>query len=166
MEIQKIETFLPYLDTIHERTVRVVKAIPPEKLEWRHTEGVFSPGDLARHIAAVERYTFTENALGRPSRYPGCGSELADGLDNVIAFMERMHCEAVDLLKTMTPEMLVGKGVSPAGVPITAWKLLRAMVEHEIHHRGELYVYLALAGVPRPPLYGVTEPELRSRSVV
>ncbi len=27
-----------------------------------------------------------------------------------------------------------------------------------------MYVYLALLGIPRPPLYGVTEPELRSRS--
>jgi uncharacterized damage-inducible protein DinB len=35
------------------------------------------------------------------------------------------------------------------------------MIEHEVHHRGEIYVYLALLGVPRPPLYGVTEPELR-----
>jgi len=165
MEIQNIETFLPYLETIRDRTMRVVKSIPPDKLEWRHTEGVFSPGDLARHIAAVERFTFTENALGRPSRYPGCGPEIAAGLDSVIAFMERSHREAVELLKTLTPEMLAGKGVSPAGVPITAWKLLRAMVEHEIHHRGELYVCLALLGVPRPPLYGVTEPELRSRSV-
>ena len=166
MEIQNIDTFLPYLETIRERTMRVLKAIPPKKLEWRHAEDVFSPGDLARHIAAVERYTFTENALGRPSRYSGCSRDLADGLDNVIAFMERMHREATDQLKTLTPEMLAGKGVSPTGVPITAWKLLRAMVEHEIHHRGEMYVYLALLGVPRPPLYGVTELELKSRSAL
>lgn len=165
MEIQNIETFLPYFETIRERTMRVLKAVPARKLEWRHTEGVFSPGDLARRLAAVERYTFTENALGRPSRYPGCGPELADGLENVISYMERMHSEAIGLLKMLTPEMLAGKGVSPTGVPITAWKLLRAMVEHEIHHRGEMYVYLALLGIPRPPLYGVTEPELRSRSV-
>jgi uncharacterized damage-inducible protein DinB len=165
MEIQNIETFLPYLDSIRQRTMRVLRAVPADKLEWRHTDGVFSSGDLARHIAAVERYTFTENVLGRPSRYRGCGPELADGKENVIAFMERTHAEAVDLLKNLTPERLSGKGLSPTGVPVSAWRLLRAMVEHEIHHRGELYVYLALLGVERPPLYGVTEPELRSHSV-
>ena len=165
MEIQNIETFLPYFETIRERTLRVLRAVPPEKLEWRHSGDVFSCGDLARHIAAVERYTFAENVLGRPSRYRGCGPELAEGHENVIAFMERMHRETVEMLKGLTPDDLAGKGLSPKGVPITAWKLLRAMVEHEIHHRGEMYVYLALLGVPRPPLYGVTEPELRQFSV-
>jgi uncharacterized damage-inducible protein DinB len=165
MEIRNIESFLAYFETIRERTLRVLRAVPPEKLEWRHEDDVFSCGDLARHVAAVERYTFAENVLGRPSRYRGCGPELADGHENVMAFMERMHRETVEMLKNLTPEELAGKGVSPQGVPVTAWKLLRAMVEHEVHHRGEMYVYLALLGVPRPPLYGVTEPELRQHSV-
>ncbi len=165
MEIRNIETFLQYFDSIRERTLRVLRAVPPEKLEWRHADGVFSCGDLARHIAAVERYTFAENVLGRPSRYQGCGPELAEGRDNVIAFMERMHRETVEMLKDLTPDDLVAKGLSPQGVPITAWKLLRAMVEHEVHHRGEMYVYLALLGVERPPLYGATEQDLRRYSV-
>jgi uncharacterized damage-inducible protein DinB len=40
------------------------------------------------------------------------------------------------------------------------------MVEHEVHHRGEMYMYLAMLRVPRPPLYGVTEPELRRHCVI
>lgn len=164
MEIRNIDSFLQYFETIRERTLRVVQAVPEDKLEWRHSQGVFSPGDLARHIAATERYTFTENALGRPSRYPGCGADLAEGKAAIESFMQRMHAEAVDLLRTLKPEDLEGKGVGPQGKPITAWKLLRAMVEHEIHHRGEIYVYLALLGVPRPPLYGLTEPELKALS--
>jgi uncharacterized damage-inducible protein DinB len=68
------------------------------------------------------------------------------------------------MLRTLTPDDLAGKGISVQGAPITAWKLLRAMVEHEVHHRGEMYIYLALLGVPRPPLYGVTEQELRQYS--
>jgi uncharacterized damage-inducible protein DinB len=164
MEVHDIDSFLKYFDTIRERTLRVVRAVPDEKLEWRHAEGVFSVGDLARHIAAVERNTFAENVLGGPSRYAGCGVELADGKEAVLAYMERMHAETVALLKPLTREDLDRKGTSPQGVPVTAWKLLRAMIEHEVHHRGEIYVYLALMGVERPPLYGTTEPELRKLS--
>jgi uncharacterized damage-inducible protein DinB len=151
MEIRSIESFLAYFDTIRERTLRVLRAVPPDKLEWRHAPDVFSCGDLARHIAAVERFTFAEGALGRPSRYQGCGPDLADGHEAVIAFMEQMHREATEMLKKLTPEDLQGKGLSPQGVQVTAWKLLRAMIEHEVHHRGEMYVYLALLGVPRHP---------------
>lgn len=113
MEIRDIESFLAYFETIRERTLRVVRAVPPEKFEWRHEDDVFSCGDLARHIAAVERYTFTENALGRPSRYQGCGPELAKGHENVLVFMERMHRESVAMLKHLTPDDLAGKGMSP-----------------------------------------------------
>jgi uncharacterized damage-inducible protein DinB len=164
MEIRSVDSFLDYFETIRERTLRVVQAVPPEKLEWRHTAGVFSPGDLARHIAATARYTFVENVFGRPSRYPGCGTDLAEGKDAILAFMRQMHAETVEQLRELQPEDLQRKGVGPQGHPITAWKLLRAMVEHEVHHRGEIYVYLALLGVARPPLYGLTEPELRALS--
>jgi uncharacterized damage-inducible protein DinB len=164
MEIQNVESFLRYFETIRERTLRVVRAVPEEKFEWRHAPGVFSPGDLSRHIAATERCTFAENILGRPGCYQGCGEDLASGKEGTLAFMDRMHLETLNLLRGLQPEDLERKGVTAQGHAITAWKLLRAMVEHEVHHRGEIYVYLALLGVPRPPLYGLTEPELRSLS--
>ena len=65
----------------------------------------------------------------------------------------------------MTPEQLAGKCLTPAGTPITTWKWLRAMVEHEAHHRGQLYLMLNLLGVRTPPLYGLTEEEVLARSV-
>src|SRR5580658_10436722 len=109
MEIRTIESFLPYFETIRERTLRVIRAVPAEKLEWRHADGVFSCGDLARHVAAVGRYTFTENVVGRPSRYSGCGPKLANGHKEVVAFMERMHRESIDILQHLKPEDLAGK---------------------------------------------------------
>jgi uncharacterized damage-inducible protein DinB len=30
------------------------------------------------------------------------------------------------------------------------------MVEHEIHHHGQIYLYLGMLGVPAPPMYGLT----------
>ncbi|MBZ5510585.1 MAG: DinB family protein [Acidobacteriia bacterium] len=44
------------------------------------------------------------------------------------------------------------------------WKVLRLVVEHEIHHRGEIYVYLGMLGVPTPPLYGMTSEQVMERS--
>jgi uncharacterized damage-inducible protein DinB len=38
------------------------------------------------------------------------------------------------------------------------------MVEHEAHHRGQLYFTLGLLGVPTPPIFGLSEPELLARS--
>ena len=138
--------------------------MPADRSEWRHADGVFSPADLARHIAATERYTFAENVIARPSRYQGCGPELANGRDSIVAYMERMHQETIAILERLTPADLERKIAPVQGTPITAWKLLRAMIEHEVHHRGEIYVYLALLGVPRPPLFGLTSEELAQRA--
>ena len=47
---------------------------------------------------------------------------------------------------------------------ISAWKWARAMIEHEAHHRGQIYFILGMLQVATPPLYGLTEPEVIARS--
>ncbi|HEU4884071.1 MAG TPA: DinB family protein [Longimicrobium sp.] len=166
MEIRTIEPFLDYFVKIRERTRRVVVLIPPERLEWAPREGAWSFGDLVRHLAAIERWMFAENVSGRPSRYPGHGVELADGYDAVLAYFDRMHDEAMDVFRALTPDALQARCTTPGGASMPAWKWLRAMVEHEIHHRGQIYLMLGMTGVPTPPLYGLTSEEVRDRSLV
>ena len=38
------------------------------------------------------------------------------------------------------------------------------MIEHEAHHRGQMYTYLGILGVPVPSLYGLNEGQLKSLS--
>ena len=160
MELRTIEPFLEYFDKVRARTMRVVKCMPPDQLEHSFGEGRFTLGDFARHLAVVERYTWAECVQGKPHRYRGCGREWADGLENVIALMERLHQESMQIFSRFTPEDLAGKCLTPEGSPITRWKALRLMSEHEIHHRGEIYACLGILGVKTPPLYGMTSEEL------
>ena len=157
--------FLDYLEKVHGRTLRVLRCIPPEKIEWSYHEGKFTLGDIARHLAAIERQMFAENAQFKPSRYNGCGREFADGHENVLNYFEKMHRESVEIFSKLTDSDLNRKCETPGGAFITLWKWLRSMAEHEIHHRGQIYLYLAMLGVPTPPLYGLTSEEVRARSV-
>ena len=165
MMIPNVESFLSYVDSVRGRTRRVVEAIPPEHIEWTHRPGAFTLGDMVRHIGATERYMFAETARGNTSTYPGHGRDLAEGRDAVIAYLDRTHAEAIEIYRSLTPEALAGKCTTPAGTSITTWKWLRAMIEHEIHHRGQLYLMLSILGARTPPLYGLTEEQLRERSV-
>ncbi len=162
--MDELGSFLEYLEKVRGRTLRVVKCIPPDKIEWTYAKGKFTLGDLVRHLASIERYMFVENALGRSSRYPGHGKELADGYENVLAYFIHKHEESVSELKKLTPEQWKGKCRTPDGAEISTWKWLRAMIEHEIHHRGQIYLYLAMLGVRTPPLYGLTEEEVKAKS--
>jgi len=164
MEIQTIGPFLDYFERVRGRTLKVVEQIPPDRIDWAYREGKFSFADLIRHLATIERYMYAENVQFKPSRYPGHGPELADGYRNVLDFFNRMHAESVEIFGRLSDEDLKKKCVTPGGAPITVWKWLRAMVEHEIHHRGQIYLYLSLLEVPAPPIYGLTSEEVRSRS--
>ena len=163
MEIQSLATFLDYHASVHARTRRLVMLIPPAELEWAPAAGKFTFGDLVRHLAAIERWMYGETVQGRPSAYAGCGRDLADGAEAVLAYYDRLHDESRAIFAALTPERLAGRTVTPAGAPITTWKWLRAMIEHEAHHRGQLYLMLAMRGVPTPPIYGLTSEEVAAR---
>ena len=164
MEIQTIKPFLQYFHNIRERTMRVARCIPPDKIEWTYAEGRFTLGDLLRHIAATERYLFAENIQGKPSLYATHGKELADGLENILALMERLHAESMEILGKLSDADLQVKRRNVGGMDMAVWKWLRAMTEHEIHHRGQIYTYLGMLGVTTPSLYGLTSEEVRARA--
>ena len=153
-----------YWEKVRQRTLRVIACIPPDKFDWRYAEDKFSFADIIRHLATIERYMYAENVQLKPSRYPGHGPDLAEGRENVLAFFDRMHQESVAIFSRLSAEDLQKKCVTPGGAPITVWKWLRAMVEHEVHHRSQIYVYLGMLGIQTPPIYGLTSEEVRERS--
>jgi uncharacterized damage-inducible protein DinB len=81
-----------------------------------------------------------------------------------LAFFDRLDGEAKAIIGSLTDADLTRKCQTPAGTPITTWKWLRAMVEHEAHHRGQIYLMLGMLEVATPPLYGLTSEEVRARS--
>jgi len=164
MEMNDTKQFLDYYSKIRSRTLRVIDCIPPDKIEWTYKEGKFTLGDIIRHLATIERYMYAENAQFRPSRYPGHGQALAAGHKAVLQLFNDLHEESMEIFSKLTPDDLNRKCLTPGGVSITLWKWLRAMVEHEIHHRGQMFVYLGLLGEKVPPLYGLTSEEVLLKS--
>jgi uncharacterized damage-inducible protein DinB len=165
MEILSIQSFLDYYKRIRERTNRVVALVPPSDIDFAYMPGKFSIADELRHLAGIERYMFAETIAGRPSAYPGCGKELADGYDEVIKYFNDLHIESLKIFASLTDEDLKQTCITPGSAPLPVWKWLRAMVEHEIHHRGKLYIYLNLLDIKAPPLFGLTSEEVRDRSI-
>lgn len=164
MDAAAFAVFLDYFEKIRGRTLRVMACIPPDQIEWSYRPGKFTFGDLIRHLAAIERYMYAENARFRPSRYAGCGKELAEGYQACLEFMNRMHHESMEIFRSLSEADLCRKTQTPAGTPITLWKWLRAMLEHEVHHRGQMYAYLGMLGAATPPLYGLTAEEVQEKS--
>ena len=162
MDIKSFHDFLDYYDKVRGRTKIILDRIPKDKLEWTYREGKFTLGDLIRHIAAIERHMYAENVHLKPSLYNGCGKELADGYDSAVKFLDDTHRESMEIFYALDENTINAKTATPAGTPITVWKWLRLMAEHEIHHRGQIYLYLSILGVEVPALYGLTSEQVVS----
>jgi uncharacterized damage-inducible protein DinB len=165
MEITSVNSFLDYYTRVRERTNRLIQVVKPEHLDFSYAPGKFTVGDEIRHIAAIERYMFAETIAGRKSAYAGCGKELADGLENTLNFFNQLHKESLEIFGSLSDADLQRKCMTPGNAEMAVWKWLRAMVEHEIHHRAQLYIYLNMLGAKTPPIFGLSAEEVQERSV-
>ena len=156
--------FVDYYEKIRSRTIRVIECIPRNHIDWTYKDGKFTFADLIRHIAATERLMFAECVRMNPPRYQGHGRELADGYEAVMEYFQRMNDESIEIFRGLDDEQFRQKCRTPTGSPIGVWKWLRAMIEHEIHHRGQIYTMLGMMDVTTPPLYGLTSEEVRDMS--
>lgn len=164
MELITVKSVTGYQERIRKRTRMVIERIPPEKIEWTALEGRFTFGDMIRHMAVIERYVYADAVIGKPCQYTSHGRELADGYEAVVAFMDKLHEESHSIFNSLSDDDLFRKCRTPSGSEISVWKWMRAMTEHEIHHRGQLYLMLGLIGVESPPLFGLTSEEVRKMS--
>lgn len=79
--------------------------------------------------------------------------------------LEVSHSEAMTTLRTLNDTELYQPRPTLNGPPVKAWRLLMAMVEHEVHHRSQLAVYLALLGIEPPQIYGLGIEEVVALSI-
>ena len=86
---------------------------------------------LLRHLATIERYLWAEIVQGKPNHYQGCGRDLADGYDQVLAFVERLHGELVAMqewVRTSAARIVViFEGRDAAGKGSTIRRITQAM---------------------------------------
>jgi uncharacterized damage-inducible protein DinB len=146
-------------------TRRMLERVPDDRLDWKPHARSMSLGDLAHHVARLP-YWFTHTLaepvfdvtapMPRPPA-PASTPALLELFDATTAEMRQALAAADDARLTRTWQMRAGDRVLQS-LPTIA--VLRTVgLNHLIHHRGQLSVYLRLLDVPLPPLYGPTADE-------
>lgn len=157
---EDVNAFLKQYEGIRRRTLKLIDQIKPEHLNFTYKEGKFTIADQLRHIGAIERYLFAETIAGRKNNYTGCGKEFADGLERIVSFLNQTHRESLEIFGKLTNSDLLEPCYTPTGHAIRKGKWLQLLGEHEIHHRGQIYLYLNMIDVKTPPMYGLTAEEV------
>jgi uncharacterized damage-inducible protein DinB len=152
--IQRVDSFIDYFDSIRRRTIQYARTIPADQLDWSPRAGEFTCAAILRHLAAAEAMFVGAVVAGR-WRYAGHDHDPADDLAALLAQLDASHAAAMIELRTLNDAALNEPRPTLNGPAVKAWRLLMAMVEHEVHHRSQLAVYLALMGVEPPQIYGL-----------
>lgn len=163
------ETFLKIWEQEFRTTLRVLRAFPPEALDARPHERSRSVRGLAWQSAidedVIRKILENENDL----RTPPPVAPLPETMSEIIAEYERRHSVAREKVSRLTEDEF-NRTVS-CFLPAGEWKMpqpeaLWNNVMDQVHHRGQLTVYLRHAGEKVPSIYGPSgdEPMVAARN--
>ena len=159
------ESLLPEFDHETATTRALLERLPKGKADWRPHPKSRSLGQLAMHIANIprwasvtlERTEFDTNPPdGQTVIVPAFASEeqLLEAYDDGVKSARAM------LVRTSDGDFMVAWTLKSAGKSLFSMPraaVFRSFVlNHAVHHRGQLTVYLRLLDVSIPNIYGPT----------
>jgi len=162
------EALLPEFDMEMANTRRVLERCPEDKFGWKPHQKSFSMSSLATHIArlpgwavtTLEQDSFDVAPPGSPpyTEAPAASrKELLEEFDKGVAAARAAIAAAPDEHYAKPWSLLQGGQILMTMPRMTC---IRSFVlNHGIHHRAQLGVYLRLNDVPVPAIYGPSADE-------
>lgn len=162
------QSMIPEFDYEMANTRKTLERVPDDKFDWKAHNKSFSMGSVASHLSNLPSWTsliisqdeFDMAPAGQPAKTPPCHSrqEVLEVFDKNVA-AARQSLESENDEHIFRNWKLLSGGHEVLSMPRVA--VLRGFVmNHMIHHRAQLTVYLRLNDIPVPSLYGPSADEL------
>jgi uncharacterized damage-inducible protein DinB len=162
--MSKGQPFWMELQAESATTRRLLERLPEGALSWQPHEKSMSMGHLAVHIARLLQ--LFESILNQDELDVDTADLAVADPDSVYGILELFDSAliaAVEALKKMPDEALLSPWRMRKGTQVffemPRASVIRSFLNHAVHHRGQLSVYLRLQNVPVPPIYGPTADE-------
>lgn len=146
----------------------VLERMPEDKLDWRPHERSMALGRLSAHIAelliwATKTIELDELDIAPPGEPPKTGA-VASSVQEALKMLEENAAEVRTALPAVSDDDLMKPWTLKAGGRVIMTKpkyeiVRRFVINHLVHHRGQLTVCLRLSGVHVPSTYGPTADE-------
>lgn len=156
------ESLLPEFDQEMATTRRMLERVPSEKGEWRPHPKSFPLGHLAQLLSWMPGWITnalkeTSLDLSKAGQYSFETTEtLLDQFDRNVREARATIAAATDSDYDVTWSLTMGPKTLLSD---TRRAIVRQTINHLVHHRGQLSVYLRLIDVPVPMIYGPTADE-------
>ena len=162
------QAFLPEFDAEFANTRKTIERVPDDKLAWKPHSKSFSMGELAIHLAEAPAWgtaVLSQDSFdvappgGAAYERPKLGSrkEILDMFDKNLS-QTRAVLAGISDEQFLKPWSLLKGGQTMMTMPRLA--VFRSFVmNHNVHHRAQLGVYLRLNDLPVPSIYGPSADE-------
>jgi uncharacterized damage-inducible protein DinB len=159
-----VDGLLPEFDQEMTTTRRLLERVPEDRIDWRPRARSWTLGQLAQHVATLPMWgsiTLTQSELdleasGAPPALR-TRAELLDAFDRNVAGTRAALAGRTDG-ELLAPWTLKKGGHAVFSMPkVSVWRSF--VLNHLVHHRGQLSVYLRLQDVPVPSIYGPSADE-------
>jgi uncharacterized damage-inducible protein DinB len=160
------ETLLPEFDREMGSTRRLLERVPDGQFAWKPHEKSMTLGRLAEHLAELPQWltisikeSGIDMATPRPAdhRPPDTRAAVLAMFDKNVAAARAALAGRTDA-ELLAPWTLTNQGKQVFTMPKAA--VVRSFaLNHLIHHRGQMTVYLRLQNVPLPSIYGPSADE-------
>jgi uncharacterized damage-inducible protein DinB len=143
-------------------TRKVLESLPEDKFEWKPHEKSMQMSHLASHLVTNIGWTFTTiNEDGLDFAAVDFEPEIYETKEDMLKKFDENVAGAAELLRRTTDEDILKEWVMRNGEKVY-FSMAKSMVvksfviNHGIHHRAQLAMYLRLLDVPVPQIYGPT----------
>ena len=156
------ETLLPEFDQEMATTRRLLERVPSDKGTWKPHQKSFPLAHLAQLVSGMPGWITNivrETSLDLGS-YPGYSYEKTETL--LAAFDNNVKEARTALAASKDSDYQVAWSLKHGDrvlMTLPRAVVVRQTINHLVHHRGQLTVYLRLLDVPIPPIYGPTADE-------
>lgn len=146
-------------------TRKLLERVPQDSLLWQPHEKSMTLGRLAAHIAGLPHLLVATLTLDEyDTNLLRAQSPPADSVSSILEAFDKNIGEALESLKTQSDERLLNPWRYRDGEQVLfempRLAVIRFVVlNHIVHHRGQLSVYLRLRDVPLSSVYGPTADE-------
>ena len=162
------DSILPEFDHEMANTRKTLERVPDQKFQWQPHAKSFTMQKLASHLANVPAWAgpilLADSIDLAPKDGPSHETPQGSSAKEVLAMFDKNLAEARGIIaKTpdaefMKPWTLFKGGVTVMTLPKIA--VVRSFImNHNVHHRAQLGVYLRLNDVPVPATYGPSADE-------
>lgn len=133
-------------------TLKVMRAYPETQMQFAPHERS-SPAKRLMATFVFEMYLLRSFIFGETVDRSAFQQYAKETLDELIADFEKETTKVIQLMKNLSENDL-SKKVEFAGTTFTADRFAMMMLFDQVHHRGQLSVYIRMAGGKVPSIYG------------